>query len=127
VPRTPENRALSPYTPLATRKIGDDVKEDSQANPTIMTTIAKSTTRAKLKVSYEKKKSGSLHTWSYQWTEVWSTMVKLQKKKAADARENGCEHLAADVQYFNVLFSCHREHRAKYTRNCPMKKILLIV
>lgn len=41
------------------RKIGDDAKEDSQANPTIMATIATSATRAKLKVSYGKKERES--------------------------------------------------------------------
>lgn len=96
-----------------------------------MATIAMSATRAKLKVSYEKK-SGSLRTSPYRWAEVWSTMGKprnARKKKTADKRENGCKYL--DGRCFNVFFLyCHREHRPKYTFgsiNRLTKKILFIV
>lgn len=53
---TREPRIITIYSAYAMRKIGDDAKEDSQANPTIMATIAKSATRAKLKVSWNEKK-----------------------------------------------------------------------
>lgn len=72
------------------RKIGDDAKEDSRANPTIMATIAKSATRAKLKASHgEKKKEknyGSPYLASYRWAErcgrPWESREKKRKKTA---------------------------------------------
>jgi len=48
---TREPRIITIDSAYATRKIGDDAKENRQTNPTIMATIAKSATRAKLKVS----------------------------------------------------------------------------
>lgn len=97
---TREPRIITIYSAYATREIGDDVKEDSQANPTIMTTIAKSTTRAKLKVSYERKERES----PYLVVPMGGGVVdhgkvtkKIKEKKTADERENGCEHLATDV------------------------------
>lgn len=61
------------------RKIRDDAKEDSRANPTIMATIAKSATRAKLKASYRGKKKEK-------------KIVGLRTSSYIDGRKDAVDH-----------------------------------
>ena len=108
-----EPRIITIYSTYATRKIGDDAKEDSQANPTIMATIAKSATRAKLKVSYIKRTGVSVPSRTDGGGVVdHGKVMKCEKKGSWRARKR---MWTFSSRCFNVFFFliCHREHRLK--------------